>query len=130
MEVLGSGGWEAILPQSLTDRQLVCVSDQLRAMLWGEGSRGPDGQPNAAVAMALLLMAKPHLSELTEAYVFELEGKLEVLHDVMQLLSLVADREIVNRILARPDEDDVQSFFAGVEALVAKQNPQTARSAK
>ena len=80
--------------------------------------------------MALLLMAKPHLSELTEAYVFELEGKLEVLHDVMQLLSLVADREIVNRILARPDEDDVQSFFAGVEALVAKQNPQTARSAK
>ena len=84
-EILQTGGFDAILPRSLSDGQLVSVSDQLRAMLWGGGTRGPDGEPNAAIAMALLLIAKAHPSPPVNGELI-FEGSLEQLRDVMMVL--------------------------------------------
>ncbi len=135
-EILQTGGFDAILPRSLSDGQLVCVSDQLRAMLWGEGTRGPDGEPNAAIAMALLLIANAHPSPPVNGELF-FEGSLEQLRDVMMVLSMAADREIVNRLLNRPNDDESLSMLTGIEAIMvgdsspsqpkrAKQRPQAA----
>lgn len=116
-EILQTGGFDAILPRSLSDGQLVCVSDQLRAMLWGEGTRGPDGEPNAAIAMALLLIAKAHPSPPVNGEL-SFEGSLEQLRDVMMVLSMAADREIVNRLLNRPNDDESLSMLTGIEAIM------------
>ena len=116
-EILQTGGFDAILPRSLSDGQLVCVSDQLRAMLWGEGTRGPDGEPNAAIAMALLLIAKAHPSPPVNGELI-FEGSLEQLRDVMMVLSMAADREIVNRLLNRPNDDESLSMLTGIEASI------------
>lgn len=129
-EILETGGFEAILPKSLSDGQLVCVSDQLRAMLWGEGTRGPDGEPNAAIAIALLLIANTHPTPPTNGkHIFE--GSLEQLRDVMMVLSMAADREIVNRLLNRPNEDESLSMLTGIEAImVGERSPPQAKRAK
>ena len=128
-EILQTGGFDAILPRSHSDGQLVCVSDQLRAMLWGEGTRGPDGEPNAAIAMALLLIAKAHPSPPVNGELI-FEGSLEQLRDVMMVLSMAADREIVNRLLNRPNDDESLSMLTGIEAImVGEGSPSQARRA-
>ncbi len=126
-EILETGGFDAILPKSLSDGQLVCVSDQLRVMLWGEGARAPDGEPNAAIAMALLLMAKAHPSSSARGEL-AFEGSLEQLRDVMMVLSVAADREIVSRLLNRPNEEESLTMLTGIEAIMVERiHPRRAR---
>jgi len=117
-KVLETSGWEAILPNGLTDRQLVSVSDQLRGTLWGEGTRGPDGEPNGSIAMALLLMAKADPSLRTVDGEFELEGRMAKLHDVLMVLSMAADREIVSRILNRPNKEEASAILNSIESIM------------
>jgi len=125
-DILDAGGWDAILPKSLNDDQLVSISDQLRAMLWGEGALGPDGKPSAAIAMALLLMAKGHPSSPANGELFE--GSLEQLREVMMVLSVAADREIVNRLLNRPNDEESLTMLSGIEAIMVKKtHPPRAR---
>lgn len=118
-EILENGGWDAILPKSLSDNQLICVSDQLRAMLWGEGMRGPDGEPNAAVAIALLLMAKENPGPSSDGEL-KFGASLEQLQEVMMLLSVAADREIVNRLLNRPNDEESLTMLTGISAIMVK----------
>ncbi|MBB6558745.1 hypothetical protein HNP48_001409 [Acidovorax soli] len=127
--ILDAGGWSAILPKSLSDSQLVCVSDQLRAMLWGEGTQGPDGTPNAAIAMALLLMAKSHPSPPANGELFE--GSMQQLREVMMVLSVAADREIVNRLLNRPNDEESLTMLTGIEAIMDEaSHPQRAKKSR
>lgn len=59
------------------------------------------------------------------------EGSLEQLRDVMMVLSMAADREIVNRLLNRPNEDESLSMLTGIEAImVGDSSPSQARRAK
>lgn len=128
-EILDTGGWDAILPRSLSDGQLVCVSEQLRATLWGEGPRNPDGEPNAAIAIALLLMAKSHPSLPSNGELFE--GSMQQLREVMMVLSVAADREIVNRLLNRPNDDESLSMLTGIEAIMDEaSHPQRAKKSR
>lgn len=122
-DILETGGWDAILPKSLSDEQLICVSDQLRAMLWGESARGPDGEPNAAIAIALLLMAKVHPSSSSNAEL-HFGARLEQLQEVMMILSVAADREIVNRLLNRPNDEESMSMMTGIEAIMLDATPE------
>lgn len=131
-KILETGGWDAILPKSLSDGQLVCVSDQLRGMLWGDDTKGPEGEPSAAIAMALLLIAKayPHPSS-SPSGELHFEGSVEQLYDVMMVLSMAADREIVNRLLNRPNDDESLSMLTGIEAImVGRGSPSQARKAR
>jgi hypothetical protein len=121
-EILDNGGWDAILPKSLSDNQLISVSDQLRAMLWGEGLRGSDGEPNAAVAIALLLMAKSNSAPSSDGEL-EFGASLEQLQEVMMLLSVAADREIVNRLLNRPNDEESVTMLTGIDAIMVKGSP-------
>ncbi|MFN9476519.1 hypothetical protein [Acidovorax sp.] len=130
--VLEAGGWDAILPQSLTDNQLVCLTDQFRAILWGEGSRGPDGSPNAAIAMAMLLLAKARDSEFAEGVDFDTESDMDLLREILMVLSVAADRELVSRLLKRPSDQKDLSVLTGIEALVMQHDgtsPMTSASA-
>ena len=122
-EILESGGWDAILPKSLSDEQLICVSDQLRAMLWGEATRGPDGEPNAAMAIALLLMAKAHPAS-SQNGELKFAARLEQLQEVLMLLSVAADREIVNRLLNRANDEETLTLLMGIEAIMVKPGPE------
>lgn len=119
LTVVNLNGWRGVLPQNLTDSQLVCVSDQLRAILLGEGSRGPDGKPNAAMTMALLLLARGRQLELCDEEGLVLEGDLELLSEIFMVLSVAADRELVGRLLNRPSDRDDLSLLAGIEAMIA-----------
>ncbi|MFN9476520.1 hypothetical protein [Acidovorax sp.] len=119
LRLLGAGGWESILPRNLNDAQLTCLSDQLRRMLSTDRPRGPDGRVNAAVAMAILLVARAHRSELAEQGSLQLEGDFETLRDVMIVLSMAADREIVSRVLDRPGDDDAFSLFDSIDEIAA-----------
>lgn len=122
-EILESGGLDAILPKSLSDEQLICVSDQLRAMLWGEATRGPDGERNAAMAIALLLMAKAHPAPSQDGEL-KFVARLEQLQEVMMLLSVTADREIVNRLLNRTNDEETLTMLMRIEAIMAKPGPE------
>lgn len=122
-DILESGGWDAILPRSLSDEQLICVSDQLRAMLWGEATRGPDGEPNAAMAIALLLMAKAHPASSSDGEL-KFAARLEQLQEVLMLLSVAADREIVNRLLDRTNDEETLTMLTGIESIMEKPAPE------
>lgn len=126
LEILDLSGWKGVLPQNLTDSQLVCVSDQLRAILLGEGSKGPDGKANAAITMALLLLARGRQSELFDDEGLLLERDLEVLREMLMLLSVAADRELVGRLLNRPSDSEDLSLLAGIEAMIANEDARRA----
>lgn len=118
--LLEAGGWESILPQNLTDVQLISVADQCRELLEGTGSTKSGGQCKAVVAMAMLLVSNAYGSDPAVECDFTQRSDMEVVRDVLAVLSMASDREIVSRLLRRPNEDESLLLFASVAAIVEK----------
>lgn len=118
VNILETRGWEAILPRSLSDSQLVRLSDQLRGFLWDEGALRPDEDPNAAIELALLLMAKvnPSLFPLNQDLPWG--GKKRLLRDVLLVLHVEASREVLSRTVNRCDAKESLEMLSGISNLV------------
>lgn len=114
MNVLETGGWEAILPTGLSDKQLVHLVDQLRGFLWGEGELGPSEETSAAITPALLLLMKidPSFAPFDES--LPLGGGERLLRDLLLVLHVAANQEIVNRLLKRPLEAESLAILTGI----------------
>lgn len=123
--LLGEDGWESILPQNLTDAQLVSVADQFRELLGGPGSMAPKEKCKAAVAMAMLLVANAYGSDLAAECDFMSRSDMDLVRDVLAVLSMASDREIVNRVLNRSGEDECFNLLANVAGIVEKRGTES-----
>ena len=123
--LLASEGWDAVLPNSLHDEQLLCVAEQLRGLLSGQEGGADEKQPSAGLVLTLLLLSKV----MPEAHINggSIDVELETLHDAMALLSFSVDREITNRVLNQRDD---QSGNALVSAMAKLSRPRKSRYAK
>lgn len=120
-DLINSLGWRSVLPDALDDQQLLLVSGQLRDLLSGQGWDTTQGPGSAALPMSLLLLCKAGFTRQAKG----LEIEMVTLHEAMTLLSVTVDREIVNRMLARPDDAIGPELMQGLKELVllAKRRP-------
>ena len=111
----------SVLPDALDDQQLLLVSSQLRDLLSGQGWDTTQGPGSAALPMSLLLLCKAGFTRQAKG----LEIEMVTLHEAMTLLSVTVDREIVNRMLVRPDDAIGPELMQGLKELVllAKRRP-------
>ena len=100
--LLEVGGWEAILPSALKDRQLLAVANQMRDLVLDQHADASGGTGSAALAMTLLLIAVTEPKRWGPGDHLNIE--METLHDVLELLSARIDQEIVDRVLQRRNE--------------------------
>jgi hypothetical protein len=112
--LINARGWQSVLPDSLSDHQLLLISDQLRDLLAGQGWDAARGPGSAALPMSLLLLSKAGAKPLKKG----LNVGMEALHEAMTLLSVTVDREIVNRMLHRKDETLGLGLMEGLRLLV------------
>lgn len=122
--LIDSRGWQSVLPDALDDQQLLLVSGQLRDLLSGQGWDATQGPGSAALPMSLLLLCKAGFTRHADG----LEIEMATLHEAMTLLSVTVDREIVNRMLQRPDDAIGPELMQGLKELVllAKRRPRRA----
>jgi len=121
MGLIASGGWEAILPDALADKQLLLVSDQFRDLLSGDGWNGDHDPAPAALPLALLLLSKAGAKRSGDS----LEVGMETLQEALCLLNTAVDREIVNRMLQRQDTTPIGTgLIHGLQALVQQAREQ------
>lgn len=113
-DLINSLGWRSVLPDALDDQQLLLVSGQLRDLLSGQGWDTTQGPGSAALPMSLLLLCKAGFTRQAKG----LEIEMVTLHEAMTLLSVTVDREIVNRMLERRDDDAGPGLMQGIEELV------------
>lgn len=116
MKILETDGWEAILPNGLPDHQLVRLADQLRGFLWDEGELNPDEKTSAAIALALLLLAKVDPSSLPYNESLPWGGKEELLRNILMTLHVAANQEIIYRLLRRQSDAASLSVLTGINA--------------
>ncbi|MFT3811861.1 MAG: hypothetical protein QM740_00625 [Acidovorax sp.] len=109
-------GWQSILPHALRDEQLLCIADQLRALLSGKGWDTPEESGSAALAMTLLLLSKGRAKHSQGNGLEDVE--MATLHEVMTLLSVTVDREIVNRVLHYREEPTGPGLLQGIKELI------------
>lgn len=112
--LINARGWQSVLPDSLSDHQLLLISEQLRDLLAGQGWDAARGPGSAALPMSLLLLSKAGAKPLKKG----LNVGMEALHEAMTLLSVTVDREIVNRMLHRKDEALGSGLMEGLRLLV------------
>ncbi|WP_155886584.1 hypothetical protein [Acidovorax sp. JHL-3] len=99
--LLEVGGWEAILPSALKDRQLLAVANQMRDLVLDQ---------HAELQVALERRARDDTAahRVTEpkrwAPATISTSKWKPCHDVLELLSARIDQEIVDRVLQRRNE--------------------------
>ena len=115
MGLIMSGGWEAVLPDALDDKQLLLVSDQFRDLLSGVGVYGGQDPARAALPLALLLLSKAGAKRSGD----NLEISMETLREALCLFNTAVDREIVNRMLQRRDATPIGTgLIEGLQMLV------------
>ena len=115
LDLITSGGWEAILPDALVDKHLLLVSDQFRDLLSGVDWSEDHDPASAALPLALLLLTKAGAKRSGDS----LEVGLETLQEALCLLSTAVDREIVNRMLHRQDATPIGTgLIQGLQMLV------------
>lgn len=122
MGLITSGGWEAILPDALNDKQLLLVSDQFRDLLSGVGWNGDHDPARAALPLTLLLLSKAGAKRSGDS----LDFGMETLQEALCLLNTAVDREIVNRMLQRQDATPIGTgLIQGLQMLVKNSREQT-----
>ena len=115
LDLITSGGWEAILPDALDDNHLLLVSDQFRDLLSGVDWSEDHDRARAALPLTLLLLTKAGAKRSGDS----LEVGLETLQEALCLLSTAVDREIVNRMLQRQDATPIGAgLMQGLQMLV------------
>lgn len=112
--LINARGWKSVLPDSLSDQQLLLISDQLRDLLAGQGWDAARGPGSAALPISLLLLSKAGAKPLNKG----LNVGMEALHEVMTIFNVTVDREIVNRMLHRSDETLSSGMMEGFRLLV------------
>ena len=113
--LLEVGGWEAILPSALKDRQLLAVANQMRDLVLDQHADASGGTGSAALAMTLLLIAVTEPKRWDRGNHLNIE--LETLHDVLELLSARIDQEIVDRVLQRRNERSDVTLIQAIREL-------------
>ena len=113
--LLEVGGWEAILPSALKDRQLLAVANQMRDLVFDQRAGATDGTGSAALAMTLLLVAVSGPKRWDHENHLNIE--METLHDVLELLSARIDQEIVDRVLQRRNERSDVTLIQAIREL-------------
>jgi hypothetical protein len=114
--LLEAGGWEAILPSSLQDAQLLAMASQMRDLVFDQQADATVGRGSAALAMTLLLVAVSEPGRWDHGSRLNIE--METLHDVLQLLSASIDREIVDRVLDRRNEQAGTALMQAIKELM------------
>jgi len=95
--LIKSKSWKSMLPSALGDEQLLQLSDQLRDLLSGRAWDAGRGKGSAALLMTVLLLSKAGATD------HDLVTDMDMLREVMMLLSIAADHEIVNRMIQNRD---------------------------
>jgi len=113
--LLEAGGWEAILPSALQDGQLLAVANEMRDLVFDQNANATRGPGSAALAMTLLLIAINQPSRWGRSNSLDLE--IETLHDVLELVSASVDREIVDRVLKRPNAHSGAALMQAIAEL-------------
>ncbi|WP_024815550.1 hypothetical protein [Acidovorax sp. JHL-3] len=113
--LLEVGGWEAILPSALKDRQLLAVANQMRDLVLDQHADASGGTGSAALAMTLLLIAVTEPKRWGPGDHLNIE--METLHDVLELLSARIDQEIVDRVLQRRNERSDVTLIQAIREL-------------
>lgn len=113
--LLEVGGWEAILPGSLKDGQLLAVANQMRDLVLDQHADATGGTGSAALAMTLLLVAVTEPKRWDHGNHLNIE--METLHDVLELLSARIDQEIVDRVLQRRNERSDVTLIQAIREL-------------
>lgn len=123
LALLNAQGWRGVLPQALNDGQLLRVADQLRNILAGKKRNAPLEPGSAALPIALLLVAQ--LGGDAEA----LTTNLVALQEILTVLSVMVEREIVNRLLQRWDDEPDSGLLPILQELLGTHNalPQATR---
>lgn len=112
--LIKSKSWESMLPSALGDEQLLQLSYQLRDLLSGRALDAGGGKGSAALPMTLLLLSKAGATH------HDLMTDMDMVHEVMMLLSIAADREIVNRMIQNRDRftgADLMETLKGIVQL-------------
>lgn len=113
--IFRESGWKALLPNALSDSQLLRAAQDLRTLLSND-SWDPNYQDEGpAIPMTLLLLEACRKEGHTgEGSKFE----MSTLQEVMAMLSLTVDREIVSRLLgvASDDADEALTVVIGLLA--------------
>lgn len=112
--LINSRGWKSVLPHALGDQQLLLISDQLRNLLAGQGWDTTRGPGSAALPISLLLLSKAGAKHSHKG----LDMDMGTLHEAIALLSVVVDREIVNRMLDCNNSSTSSELMEGLALLV------------
>jgi len=121
--LIRSKGLKSILPDALDDAQLLQLSDQLRDLLSGKGWDKGRGKGSAALPMTLLLLSKAGANH------EDIVTDMAMLHEVATLISIAADREVVNRTIQRRDLFMRSELMETLKAIVRhKYSPAAALS--
>jgi|SRR5450830_723156 len=122
--LLTQKGWRGLLPHALSDDHLLRLADQLRDIFSGSVWCDDQGSSDAAMPVTLVLLSK------AGATPEELEGDMDLVQGVMTLLTIMTEREIVGRILKRPDGPSDQGLMKELEEVVRERRGSAKASSK
>lgn len=116
--IFKQSGWKALLPNALSDSQLLSTSRALRSLLYSDDWETNPDQASPVVTMAILLLTScsPGVSA-TEGTI---QFGLSTLQQAMTMLSLDVDREIVSRVLGETSDEPEEALSEILRVLVER----------
>lgn len=117
-------GWQGLLPHALSDDHLLRLADQLRDLCSGREWCDEQGSSDAAMPVALALLSR------AGATPEELSGDMDLVQGVITLLTIMTEREIVGRMLQRPDSPADQGLVKELEEVVRERRRSAKASSK
>lgn len=116
--IFKQGGWKALLPNALSDSQLLSASRSLRALLYSDDWESSPEQASPVVTMAILLLLS--CSPEVDATESTKQFGLSTLQQAMAMLSLDVDREIVSRVLGETSDEPEEALTEILRVLAER----------
>lgn len=116
--IFKQGGWKALLPNALSDSQLLSASRGLRSLLYSNDWEDHPDQASPVVTMAILLLIS--CSPEANATEHTRQFGLSTLQQAMTMLSLDVDREIVSRVLGESSDEPEEALTEILRVLVER----------
>lgn len=117
--IFKKSGWRGLLPNALSDSQLLCTARGLRSLLYSDRWEEEHHLASPVMQMAILLLIS--CSQEVDAIEDTQQFGLSTLQQAMAMLSLNVDREIVSRVLGEQSDETVEALTEVLRVL-AKQD--------
>lgn len=116
--IFKAGGWKALLPNALSDSQLLCTALGLHSFLYSDDLEEDHHEASPIVTMAILMLVSC-VPEITASESPQKFG-LSTLQQVMAMLSLNVDREIASRVLGVQSDETEEALTEVLRAIAVQ----------